>query len=94
MEKNNVWEIQFPEPPFALHWEKSALASTVLQRSSLRLAGLEEGEGSSFPFDLSEVGSPPQRLFDIRQEDVSEETFHDKPSWVNPESNACNSLLR
>lgn len=56
--------------------------------------GLEEGEGSLFPFDLSEVGSPPQRVFDILQEDVSEETFHDKPSRVDPESNACNSPLR
>lgn len=53
--------------------------------------GLEEGEGSLFPFDLSEVGSPPQKVFDILQEDVSEETFHDKPSWVDPENDACNS---
>lgn len=30
----------------------------------------------------------------IRQEDVSEEAFHDKPSWVDPENDACNLLLR
>lgn len=56
--------------------------------------GLEEGEGSLFPFDLSEVGSPPQKVFDIIQEDVSEETFHDKPSWVDPENDACKSPLK
>lgn len=55
--------------------------------------GLTEGEGSLFPFDLSQVGSQPQRVFDILQEDVSEEAFYDKPSWVGPESDACNSLL-
>lgn len=46
-----------------------------------------------FPFDLSQVGSPPQNVFDFLQEDVSKEAFYDKPSWVDPESDACNSLL-
>lgn len=55
--------------------------------------GLTEGEGSLFPFDLSHVGSPPQKVFDILQEDVSEEAFYDKPSWVDPESDACNLPL-
>lgn len=55
--------------------------------------GLKEGEGSLFPFDLSQVGSPPQKVFDILQEDVSEEAFYDKPSWLDPESNACNLPL-
>lgn len=55
--------------------------------------GLKEGEGSLFPFDLSQAGSPPQKVFDIFQEDVSEEAFYDKPSWVDPESVACNSPL-
>lgn len=55
--------------------------------------GLKEGEGSLFPFDLSQVGSPPQKVFDILQEDVSEEAFYDKPSWVDPENDACNLPL-
>lgn len=55
--------------------------------------GLKEGEGLLFPFDLSQAGSPPQKVFDILQEDVSEEAFYDKPNWVDPESDACNSPL-
>ena len=31
-----------------------------------------------------------RRFFDIFQEEVSEEAFHDKPSWVDPENDACN----
>lgn len=52
--------------------------------------GLKEGEGSLFPFDLSQVGSLPQKVFDILLEDVSEEAFYDKPSCVDPERDACN----
>lgn len=78
---------------------KKAFANSVLQHSSSKLAmpdteGQEEGEGSLFPFDLPEVGAPPHKVFDILQEDVSEEAFHDKPRWVDPENDACNSLLR
>lgn len=51
-----------------------------------------EGEGSLFLFDLSRLGFQPQKVFDILQKDVSEETFHDKPSWAGPESKACNWL--
>lgn len=79
---------------FTFHGKK-AFASSGLQYLSSRLCSiLKEGEGSLFPFDLSQVGSPPQKVFDILQKDVSEEAFYDKPSWVDPESDACNSLLR
>lgn len=43
-----------------------------------------------FPFDLSQVGSPPQNVFDFLQEDVSKEAFYDKPSWVDPDGDAWN----
>lgn len=46
-----------------------------------------------FPFDLSLVGSPPQNVFDFLQEDVSKEAFNVKPSWVDPENDACSSPL-
>lgn len=49
---------------------------------------LEEGEGSLFPFDLPLAAFPPERLFDVLQADVSEEAFHDKPKWAEPESGA------
>ena len=39
------------------------------------------------------AGSPPQKVFDILQRDVSEEAFYDKPSWGDPESDACNAPL-
>lgn len=35
-----------------------------------------------------------RRFFDILEEEVSEEAFHDKPIWVDPENDACNLLVR
>lgn len=48
-----------------------------------------DGEGSLFPFAVLRAGFPPETVFDILQADATEETFHDKPRWVEPESTPC-----
>lgn len=72
--KNNVRETTLP---ISLHLscEKGLFCQ---QCTGLFIQG--DNEGSLFPFDLSQVGSPPQNVFDILQEDVSKEAFYDKPS--------------
>lgn len=70
-----------------LHGKRPSFSNAVLYYSSSissmpNTERLMEGKGSLFPFDLPQVGSLPQRVFDILQADVSEEAFHDKPWWA------------
>ena len=80
-------------------WGLPSLDSVCIPSSWLGFAKywLAEGEANALFFPhlipLSSHISHHKKLFDILQEDVTEEAFYDKPSCVNPESSACSATV-